>query len=155
NLSFRGGRTMSTPGSVTSWLVRLKEGDADAAQPLWERYFRRMVDLARKRLRDARGGGGAGGDVGRRAFPTFRRGAPQGPFPGPADRDDLWQLLVVITARKAMDLVVRQRRLCRGGGRVRGESALLDPAASGNGGIEQVVGSEPTPEFAAQVAEEC
>jgi DNA-directed RNA polymerase specialized sigma24 family protein len=31
---------------------------------------------------------------------------------------------------------------------------VLDPADPGNGGIEQVVGNEPSPEFTAQVAEE-
>jgi hypothetical protein len=36
---------------VTHWLGRLKEGDRAAAQPLWERYFRRLVGLARERLR--------------------------------------------------------------------------------------------------------
>jgi DNA-directed RNA polymerase specialized sigma24 family protein len=36
-----------------------------------------------------------------------------------------------------------------------GESALLDPADPGKGGIEEVVGDEPTPLFAAEVAEEC
>jgi DNA-directed RNA polymerase specialized sigma24 family protein len=146
---------MCTPGSVTNWLVRLKEGDPGAAQPLWERYFHRMVALARQRLQGARRREADEEDVALSAFDSFCRGAAQGHFPRLADRGDLWQLLVVITARKAIDLLVWQGRIRRGGGRVRGESALPDPAGSGNGGIEQVVGSEPTPEFAAQVAEEC
>jgi DNA-directed RNA polymerase specialized sigma24 family protein len=61
----------------------------------------------------------------------------------------------VITARKALDLVERQGRKKCGGSRLRGESALHDPADPGNGGLEQVVGDEPTPAFAAEVAEEC
>jgi DNA-directed RNA polymerase specialized sigma24 family protein len=89
------------------------------------------------------------------AFDSFFRGAEQGRFPQLMDRDDLWRLLVVITARKALDLLERQGQLKRGGGRLRGESALLDPADPSNGGIEQIVADEPTPEFAAEVAEEC
>jgi DNA-directed RNA polymerase specialized sigma24 family protein len=146
---------MSAPGSVTNWLIQLKVGHSAAAQDLWERYFHQMVALARKRLRNARRREADEEDVALSAFDSFCRGAAQGHFPRLADRDDLWRLLVVITARKALDLLDRQRRLKRGGGRVGGESDLIDPADSGNGGIEQVVGSEPTPAFAAQVAEEC
>jgi DNA-directed RNA polymerase specialized sigma24 family protein len=146
---------MSAPGSATNWLIQLKGGDPAAAQRLWERYFPRMVALARKRLRGARRREADEEDVALSAFDSFCRGAEQGRFPRLGGRDDLWQLLVVITARKTLDLLARQRRLKRGGGRVGGESALLDPAEPGNGGIEQVVGNEPTPDFAAQVAEEC
>jgi DNA-directed RNA polymerase specialized sigma24 family protein len=145
---------MSAPGSVTNWLSQLKDGDDAAAQPLWERYFLRMVALARKRLRGARRREADEEDVALSAFHSFYRAAKQGRFPQLGDRDDLWQLLVVITARKALDLLARQRRLKRFRGKLRGDS-VFDPDESGNGGIEQVVGNEPTPEFAAEVAEEC
>jgi DNA-directed RNA polymerase specialized sigma24 family protein len=79
-------------------------------------------------------------------------------FPRLDDRGDLWQVLVLITARKAADLRRREARLKRGGGQVRGESGLLgsgdDPDEPGRG-IDQVIGPEPTPDFAAQVAERC
>ena len=42
---------MSSAGDVTRWLEQLKAGDREAAQPLWEQYFRRLVGLARERLR--------------------------------------------------------------------------------------------------------
>ena len=32
-------------GSITRWINGVKGGDLAAAQPLWERYFARMVDL--------------------------------------------------------------------------------------------------------------
>ena len=41
---------MSVHGSVSHWLGQLKAGDQEAAQPLWERYFRRLVGLARTKL---------------------------------------------------------------------------------------------------------
>jgi DNA-directed RNA polymerase specialized sigma24 family protein len=145
---------MFAPDSVTNWLVQLKVGDPAAAQALWERYFRGMVALARKRLAGARRREADEEDVALSAFDSFCRGAQEGRFPQLADHDDLWRLLVVITARKALDLLARQGRLKHGGGKLMGESGLDDADASG-GGIAQVVGHEPTPEFAAQVAEEC
>src|SRR5262245_11049219 len=50
---YAGGVPMATPGSVTCWLDLLRAGDPAAAQKLWEGYFRRLVGLARARLRAA------------------------------------------------------------------------------------------------------
>jgi hypothetical protein len=41
---------MSSGASVTHWLGALRNGEAAAAQPLWEAYYRRLVGLARQRL---------------------------------------------------------------------------------------------------------
>ena len=42
---------MSSEGSITSCLGRLKAGDQAAAQRLWEAYAHRLITLARTRLR--------------------------------------------------------------------------------------------------------
>ena len=42
---------MPSDQSVTFWIDRLKSGDPAALQPLWERYFAKLVGLARKHLR--------------------------------------------------------------------------------------------------------
>ena len=100
---------MSLPGSVTLWLDLLKAGDSAAAQGLWEGYFRRLIGLARQRLRgDPRRADGAE-DVALSAFDSFFRGAERGCFPRLSDRHDLWQVLFLITARKAADLVKHER----------------------------------------------
>ena len=39
---------------MTRWVTALKGGDVAAAQPLWERYHRQLVTLARRKLRSAR-----------------------------------------------------------------------------------------------------
>src|SRR5262249_1698847 len=80
-------------------------------------------------------------------------GAKNSRFPKLSDRDDLWRLLVVITARKASNLVRRQSRQKRGGGRVIGESAVPNEDSDW-GCLDAVVGREPTPECAAMVADE-
>jgi DNA-directed RNA polymerase specialized sigma24 family protein len=147
---------MSPSGSVTHWVTLLKAGQAEAAQPLWECYFQRLVQLARARLQGVPRRAADEEDVALSAFASFCRGAEQGRFPLLTDRNDLWKLLVVLTARKAADLVAHQRRRKRGGGALRGDSALPGSAEDGEAprGLEDVIGREPTPDFAAQVAEE-
>jgi DNA-directed RNA polymerase specialized sigma24 family protein len=147
---------MPSDGSVSHWVRLLSGGDAAAAQPLWEAYIRRLVALARTKLRGARRRAEDEEDAALSAFDSFCRGAARGRFPQLSDRDDLWRLLVVITARKVHDLVERERRRKRGGGAVRGDSVLRAPGDADSGaGWEQIVGDEPTLAFAAQAAEEC
>ncbi len=149
---------MSTddPGSITRWIGDLKAGDVAAAQPLWERYFARLVQLARAKLRATRRPGAVEDeeDAALSAFNSFCAGAAKGSFPLLSDRDDLWRLLVVITARKACAQVQRRARQKRGGDQhVLDETALGGADADGQG-LDVIIGSEPTPEFAAMVAEE-
>lgn len=144
-------------GSVTRWVDDLKGGDHAAAQALWERYFDRLVRLARKRLALSRRAGAAEDeeDAALSAFDSFCAGLARGRFPRLGDRDDLWRLLVVITARKASAQTDRQRALKRGG-----DWSPLAAAASSfesgewDGGLANLVSREPTPEFAALVADE-
>jgi len=95
-------------------------------------------------------------DVVQSAFDGFFRGVKQGRFPRLDDRDDLWQVLVMLTDRKAVDHRRRSLADKRGGGAVRGDSAFAGrPASTSHAhGINQLIGREPTPDFAAQVAEE-
>ena len=143
-------------GSVTHWLGALKGGDAAAAQRLWERYFDRLVRLARAKLGAMPRGAADEEDVALSAFHSFCQGATRGRFPRLDDRDNLWRLLVTNTARKALDQVRRQARQKRGGGRVLVGSAQAGGEDDTDGaGLDQVVGQEPTPQFAAMVADEC
>lgn len=141
-------------GTVTICIGDLAAGGpADAAaQLLWERYFERLVREARKVLRLRRVAEDEE-DAALSAFDSFCAGARQGRYPRLNDRDDLWRLLVVITKRKALDQIERQRRAKRGGGRVVDASALAGPGGEA-GGLDQLVGAGPSPEFAALVAEE-
>src|SRR2546423_11697663 len=115
---------MSSPESVTHWIDQLKGGDPAAIRRLWEAYFPRLVGLARKKLREAPRRAADEEDVALSAFDSFCDGAAQGRFPRLTDRDDLWHVLVTITARKAVQLVRHELRQKRGGGAVRGESAV-------------------------------
>ncbi len=147
---------MQSEGSVTHWIAEIKAGDHAAAQRLWERYFPRLVRLAYKKLRSSDRRASDEEDVALNVFDSFCRGAKRGRFPRLSDRDNLWPLLVAITDHKARDHLRHARRQKRGGGAVQGESVFRDPTGSVSDvrGIEQVVSQEPTPEFAAQMAEE-
>ncbi len=145
-------------GSVTRWITDLKAGESGAVQPLWERYFLRVVELARLRLRSSRrrNAGSDEEDAALSAFDSLCAGLAHGRFPRLADRDDLWRLLVVITTRKVQAQVRRKLRQKRGAGQVRSASELAacDFDDDDDDLLAKAVSSEPTPEFAAMVAEE-
>jgi DNA-directed RNA polymerase specialized sigma24 family protein len=138
----------SSDGSITHLIGLLKEGDRAAAQPLWDAYFTRIVALARAKLRGAARRSADEEDVALSAFDSFCRRAEQGQFPRLDDRDDLWQLLFVLTIRKAIDLARYEGRAARGGGRVH---TLADLSGVD---IDETLGREPAPALAAQMAEE-
>jgi DNA-directed RNA polymerase specialized sigma24 family protein len=148
---------MSSTQSVTQWLGRLKAGDHAAAGELWARYFEQLVRLARAKLRGNRRRAADEEDVALSALHSFCRAAAAGRFPDLHDRHGLWPLLVTVTARKAAKLAAHERRQKRGGGAVRGESALVPRGvdADGQPGWADVVGGEPNPAFVCQMAEEC
>ena len=142
--------------SVSQWILGAKQGDSQAIGRLWQSYFERLVRLARQRLSDAPRRIADEEDVALSAFASFCSAAEAGRFPDLTDRHQLWRLLIRLTAQKAADQARRQRRAKRGGGGVRGESALRQSDASGTDeGLAQIVGDTPTPEFAAMVADQC
>jgi RNA polymerase sigma factor (sigma-70 family) len=134
-------------GSVTLWIAQLRLGDSAAAQQLWERYYASLVRLAEKRLRGVPLRVADEDDVVQSAFASFCGRVEKGAFPRLQDRDDLWRLLVAITARKAINYLRRSNAEKRGGSATNRPFDLLSPD------IEGVVGNEPTPEFALQTAE--
>jgi DNA-directed RNA polymerase specialized sigma24 family protein len=137
---------MSAEGSISRWLGRLRAGDRQAVAGLWQRYFERLVALARGKLRDAPRRAADEEDVALSAFDSLCRGVEKGRFPQLTDRDSLWRLLVVIAARKAAHLKRDAGRQKRGGAE--------RPAAGAETDLEQVLDAGPTPEFAAQMEEE-
>jgi RNA polymerase sigma factor (sigma-70 family) len=126
----------------------LKRGDRAAAEALWDSYVHRLVELARARLGGTPRRAADEEDVALSAFDSFFRRAECGQFARLTDRDDLWQILVVITERKVIDLMRREGRKSRGSGQV---VPLSEVEARGDSDIAD---AGPSPEFAAQVAEE-
>lgn len=146
---------MSNDDSVSGWIEGLKAGQESAATKLWAHFYTRLVALARRKLGDLPRRAADEEDVVLSAFETFFRRAQDGQFPRLHDRNDLWQLLITITERKALNQIRDLRRQKRGGGLVRGDSAFLNPdGTTGEAGIGQIAGPEPTPEFATAMTEE-
>src|SRR5262249_25914073 len=140
---------MASEGSISRWIDPLKGGDSAAAQQLWEGHFPRLVWLARRRLSAATPRAADEEDVALSAFASFCRGVQAGRFPQLDDRDNLWKILVVLTARKASHLLRDEGRQKRRGGR-----ASLDAGCDGGALLQQILSREPTPAFAAEVAEQ-
>jgi DNA-directed RNA polymerase specialized sigma24 family protein len=134
------------PGSVTHHIVALKAGDPDAVHRLWDRYFPRLVRLARltfrargdRRLTVAEGSE----DAASRAFQRLCTAVAEEDALALSDRDDLWIVLVRMTRDQAIDILRRELAAKRGGGRVVAESVL----AEGEVGFAEFVGCIRTPE---------
>lgn len=145
---------MSLDQSVTHLIGELKAGNETALQQLWERYFHRLVGLASRRLGDVPRLPADGEDVALSAFNSFYQGMLRGSFPLLDDRNNLWRVLVTLTGRKAARLVRDEQAEKRGGGLVAGETSVPEGVGSWPG-FENLISSEPTPEFAALVDDEC
>jgi RNA polymerase sigma factor (sigma-70 family) len=126
--------------SITRLIRAVQDGSSSAVRLLLSAYFDRLVRLASKRLRNLPGLGGYDEDLALRSFHSVyqRLRDPARPL-HLAGRDDLWRLLATRTISRAIDLI-RQHR----------------PAeVLGDREVTQVLTREPTPEEAAEVADEC
>lgn len=146
---------MSAAQSVSHWIAQLKEGHQDAVQCLWERYAGKLVEHARRRLKNAPKRAADEDDIVVGVFHSLCRGAAAGRFENVKNRDDLWWLLLAITKQKVVDHVRHETAQKRGAGWER-------LASNANGGadgsyidaLEQLIGDEPSPDFAVMLAEQ-
>lgn len=126
--------------SITRLIHTVQDGSDSAIGPLLQAYFDRLVQLARKRLQNMPGMDGYEEDVALRSFYSLchRVQDPARPLQLNS-RDDLWRLLATRTISRAIDLIRRHRP-----GEVPGAHA-----------VEQLLARDPTPEEAAEMADEC
>jgi RNA polymerase sigma factor (sigma-70 family) len=141
--------------SVTAWIGNLKDGQDEATQKIWERYFQQLVRVASRQLGSAPRRIADEEDVAISVFDSLCKGAAAGRFDQLRDRDDLWRLLTAISGMKAVDQIRRQTAQKRGGENVRGESIIAGGVGAGQmAGFDQFVHGEPTPEFLAVMDEQ-
>jgi DNA-directed RNA polymerase specialized sigma24 family protein len=126
--------------SITRLIRAVQSGSSSAVGPLLAAYFDRLVQLASKRLQNLPGLDGYDEDLALHSFHSVYRRLrdPARPL-DLAGRDDLWRLLATRTISRAIDLI----RRCQPA-KVPGE---LD--------MTQLLTREPTPDEAAEVADEC
>lgn len=144
---------MSSSHSVTAWIQQLKAGDEAALGPLFRRYWPLLASMARRRLGDLRGGADED-DVAQEAMWSFFRSLKEGRLPRLENRQDLLALLTHIVSCRAFNLIKHEVGVARrGGGRVRGESALQPAKGDARGGLDQVASAEPSPDENALLAD--
>lgn len=137
---------------VTDWISQLADDDQEAAERLWAHFSARVKNLARQQLDPRTRRIYDEQDAANSAFHSLCRGIQDGRFDQVTDRDSMWGLLAVITARKVSAQQRSEHRQKRGGGQVRGDSVF---AQFGVKGLDAVTGDEPTPEFEAVFTETC
>jgi DNA-directed RNA polymerase specialized sigma24 family protein len=140
--------------SVSFWIARLKTGDEEAAQRIWERFYSRLASFCRGRIPDAIRRVSDEEDVALSALAQLFDGAAEGRFPQLSDRDDLWRLLLAIATRKISRRVQWYGRQKRGSDREATRLRGADRDAH-NEAVDQVADDEPTPETAVLMADAC
>ena len=113
--------------SVTQLIARARTGAKDAVQKLYELYFERLAGLARKHLAPGERRVADEEDIANIALKSFFRRAQAGEYSRLNDQTDLENLLKKITKNKLSHYRDYLRAKKRGGGNVRGESALEKP----------------------------
>lgn len=137
------GTDMLETGSVSQLICDVRNGSETAATELWARYQTRLLQVARSRVGHRGSVVADEEDVVVMAFQSFLQRTAAGNFPKLSNRDELWRLLVAITARKAINQVRDQEAQKR-----RREKSLT-PAA-----LAEIASSIPTPEFVAIMDDE-
>jgi len=138
-------------GSVTQLIADLQIGDVhDAQQEIWERYFRRIVALARQKLGNSPRGCEDEEDVALSALDSFFRGVANNRFPQLRDRDNLWALLATLTARKEINQRKRQTALKRGG-----QEYVLPLGSPQRNQLQELIDDEIGPDFIVALQDEC
>ena len=111
-------------GSISYAISLMDEMDEKSAQLLWDRFFERLCRVAQqkiykrhRRLLDPE-------DVAGSAMFALMEGIKERRFHNVKNRDQLWQMLVMIAARKAINKAKFLDRDKRGGKVTRGDSVL-------------------------------
>ena len=140
---------MSKSTNVSHWIDLVKAGDSVAANRIWQHYFDRLVRSVRGRMLGQNRVVSDEEDIVLSVFDSFYVAAAKGRFPDLSDRDDLWRLLLRMSARKVVDKHRHDGRQRRGGNV---EVHSLDHAGA-NDSVKEAIGNEPSPEMVLMMQE--
>jgi len=140
---------MSKSTNVSHWINLVKHGDSTAANRIWQHYFDRLVRSVRHRLYGQSRAVADEEDIVLSVFDSFYCAVEKGRFPDLSDRDDLWRLLLRMSARKVVDKRRHDLRQRRGGHE---KIKSLDHAGD-DGTVIEAIGDEPSPEMVLMMQE--
>lgn len=135
-------------GSVTHWLSLLREGEADAAEFIWERYFARVLQLAHYQLQGLPDRTNHAEDVALSTLNALCQAVQHGRLDNVLDRHGLWRVLLTCTLNRARNLRSAELRFKRGGT----DSSTL--RATDPHRLAIATDHEPSPAEAAELADE-
>ncbi|HIE97038.1 MAG TPA: RNA polymerase subunit sigma-70 [Fuerstia sp.] len=140
---------MSKSTNVSHWIDLVKHGDSTAANRIWQHYFDRLVRSVRHRLYGQNRAVSDEEDIVLSVFDSFYCAVEKGRFPDLSDRDDLWRLLLRMSARKVVDKRRHDLRQRRGGHE---KIKSLDHTGD-DGTVIEAIGDEPSPEMVLMMQE--
>lgn len=111
---------------IETLLVRLREGDEDAAVQLWHRFFQQLMAQCRLRIRPMNTSVRDEEDIVLSAMKSFCLGLQRGRFPELKSEESLWRLLMTIVLRKIADNYQYQNRSKRDQSRTQSLSSSSD-----------------------------
>lgn len=136
---------MTATGTITLLLQQMKQGDRDALEELWKQYFERLTRVAHQKLLGAPRQVSDEEDVALSALNSFYRAVEENRFPKLENSGDLWQILVMLTHNKVVNLREYHRRQKRD----------VSREASGNEDFLALLQSdEPDPQFVVELREQ-
>lgn len=140
---------MSSSNNVSHWIDLVKGGDSVAANQIWQHYFDKLVRSVRHKLYGQNRAISDEEDIVLSVFDSFYCAVEKGRFPDLSDRDELWRLLLRMSARKVVDKWRHDRRQRRGGDAT--HFSLDHPTSDEN--VIEAIGNEPTPEMVLMMKE--
>lgn len=138
---------------VSLWIEQLASADRDAASRLWAHFCQRLMVFARSKMSPSTRRIYDEEDAAASAFRSLCRGIEAQRFPDVGDRGNLWALLVVITSRKIANQFRYEHQQRRNANQTLGEAMLQPSDGSAVNLLQSVPSHEPTPAFAAEVAD--
>ncbi|MFY7875452.1 MAG: ECF-type sigma factor [Pirellula sp.] len=143
----------NTQEPVSLWIEQLSAADHDAASRLWAHFCQRLMIFARSRMSSSTRRIYDEEDAAVSAFRSLCRGIEANRFPEVGDRGNLWALLVVITSRKIANRFRYDHQQRRNANHTVHESMLQSTEDSRLQILPSLPSKEPTPAFAAEVAD--
>lgn len=130
------------PGSITGLYRRWRQGHVESLEKLVERFRPRLLALARSTLKGRVRRVADAEDALQGAFISFWEKAEDGSLSESMDRNDLWNVLGVITVRKSLRIREREFAKKRGGDRNHADQGVEGVSAPNQGESPELLCAE-------------